>query len=151
MALFVSGLFVAAVGPAEAGQVHEVAGVLACVADKWEEKELEKGHKLADWVGRCVAVPDNPADAKYTEDCKLKYEYMPDGSFKAAGTCVYNYPDGDKLFDSLEEGSHLKESKYTITGGTGKYEGASGGGTYLCDNLTDSLCGGRYKGKVITK
>ena len=30
---------------------------------------------------------------------------------------------------SWEEGSHLKEYIYKNTGGTGKYEGASGGGT----------------------
>ena len=27
-------------------------------------------------------------------------------------------------------------------------EGASGGGTYTLDNLTDTLCGGRYKGTI---
>jgi hypothetical protein len=27
-----------------------------------------------------------------------------------------------------------------------KYEGASGGGTYTSENLTDTLAGGRYKG-----
>jgi hypothetical protein len=33
-------------------------------------------------------------------------------------------------------------------GGTGKYEGASGGGTYTLEELTDTLMGGRYKGTV---
>jgi hypothetical protein len=32
---------------------------------------------------------------------------------------------GDKITDTFEEGSDLKEYKYMITGGTGKYEGAS--------------------------
>jgi hypothetical protein len=35
----------------------------------------------------------------------------------------------------------------TTTGGTGKYEGTSGGGTYFYENLTDTLAGGTYKGK----
>ena len=58
------------------------------------------------------------------------------------------FKDGDKVYETFEEGSHLKESLYKITGGTGKYQGASGGGTYICESLTDTLCGGRYKGKL---
>jgi hypothetical protein len=118
------------------------------LTDTWNETEVEKGHKLADWVGRCIAVPDDPAAPKYTEECAVKYEYMPDESWKATGTCTFTLPGGDKVYDTVEEGSHLKESVYTITGGTGKYQGASGGGTYICENLTDTLCGGRYKGKL---
>ena len=52
------------------------------------------------------------------------------------------------MSDSWEEGSDLKEYKYTITAGTGKYEGARGGGTYIYENLTDTLAGGTYKGQI---
>src|SRR6478672_9340957 len=48
------------------------------------------------------------------------------------------YKDGDKLYESWEEGS-LKEYTYKTTGGTGKYQGASGGGTYFYENLTVTL------------
>ena len=34
---------------------------------------------------------------------------------------------------------HTSRNNYKITGGTGKYQGASGGGTYLYENLTDTL------------
>ena len=37
---------------------------------------------------------------------------------------------------------------YKNTGGTGKYEGASGGGTYMYENVTDTLAGGTFKGKI---
>ena len=47
--------------------------------------------------------------------------------------------------DNWEEGSHLKEYTYKNTGGTGKYAGASGGGTYTLEELTDTLMGGRAK------
>jgi hypothetical protein len=46
-------------------------------------------------------------------------------------------------------GSHLKEYTYKFTGGTGKFQGASGGGTYLYENITDTLAGGTYKGKLV--
>src|SRR6476620_9344397 len=77
-------------------------------------------------------------------DCARKYEYMPDGSWKGTGTCTRTYKAGDKMYDSWEEGSQLKEYPYKITGGTGKYQGASGGGTYIYENLTDTLSGSRF-------
>ena len=35
-------------------QTINEAGALACVNDKWDVKEPEKGHKLVDYAGRCV-------------------------------------------------------------------------------------------------
>jgi hypothetical protein len=69
---------------------------------------------------------------------------------RAAERCSYKFKDSeDTLTDTFEEGSHLKEYVYKITGGTGKYQGATGGGTYSFDNLTDTLGGGRYKGQIV--
>jgi hypothetical protein len=62
------------------------AGALVYADDKWDEKEPEKGHRLIDYAGRCVNIPDDPAAPKYTGDCVGKYEYMPDGSWKGSGT-----------------------------------------------------------------
>ena len=67
-----------------------------------------------------------------------KYEYMPDKSWKATGICTNTYKGGDKRYETWEEGSHLKEYTFKTTGGTGKYEGASGGGTYMYEGLTDT-------------
>jgi hypothetical protein len=132
-------------GSAIAATTVEKAGVIACVNDKWDEKELEKGHKLVD----AVLVPTNDPEApKGTQDCVGKYEYMPDGSWKGSGTCTNTYKGGDKLYESWEEGSHLKEYTYKETGGTGKYEGATGGGTYFYEMLSDTLVGGTYKGTL---
>ncbi len=135
-------------GTANAGETIDVAGALACVNDKWDEKEVEKGHKLVDYAGRCVRIPDDPAAPKHTADCVGKFEYMPDKSYKGSGTCTYTFKGGDKVNLTWEEGSHLKESTVKNTGGTGKYEGASGGGTYALEELTDTLQGGRYKGTI---
>ena len=138
-------------GSANAGQTINEAGALACVNDKWDEKEVEKGHKLVDWAGRYVATPDDPAGLKNTGDCIGKYEYMPDGSWKGAGTCTVTFKGGDTLQESWEEGSHLKEYIYKYTGGTGKYESASGGGTYMYENITDTLAGGTFKGQLVLR
>jgi hypothetical protein len=133
---------------ANAGETLNDTGAMACVTDKWDEKEPEKGHKLVDAAMRCVLVPNDPAEQAISQDCVGNYEYMPDGSWKGNGTCTDNYPGG-KIFLSWEEGSHLKEYTYTKTGGTDKYEGVKGGGTYMYENLTDTLSGGRYKGEIV--
>ena len=93
-------LLVLGSGAANAGQTTNEAGALACVTDKWDEKEPEKGHKLADAVMRCVVVPDDPALEKYAQDCVGKYEYMPDGSWKAAGSCTNSYKSRDKSYET---------------------------------------------------
>jgi hypothetical protein len=136
-------------GAASAGETINEAGALACVMDKWDEKEVDKGHKLVDAVARCIDIPNDPAAPKYTQVCEGKYEYMPDESWKASGTCIDTYKSGDTKFESWEEGSALKEYTYKITGGTGKYEGVSGGGTYFYESLTDTLSGGTYKGQLV--
>jgi hypothetical protein len=144
-----AALFVLASGAAIAGQTIAEAGAMACVNDKWDETEPEKGHKLVDFAGRCINIPNDPAEPKSAGDCVGKYEYMPDGSWKSGGTCTYTYPSGGTLSDSWEEGSHLKEYTYKYTGGTGKYAGASGGGTYMYENVTDTLAGGTFKGELV--
>ena len=135
-------------GVANAGEPINDSGTMACVTDKWDEKEPEKGHKLVDAAMRCVLIPDDAAAPKITQDCVGKYEYMPDKSWKGTGSCTDNYPGGDKISLTWEEGSHLEEYKYENTGGTGKYKGAKGGGTYKTDELTTTLYGGRKKGKL---
>jgi len=133
---------------AVAGNAVEEVGAFACMTDKWKESEPDKGHKLVDYASRCVVIPDNAAvTPTYAADCTGNYEYKPDGSWKGAVDCTGIFKGGDKRYETLEEGSHLKEYVYKIKGGTGKFQGTTGGGTYTYDSVTDTLSGGRYKGK----
>jgi hypothetical protein len=144
-----AALLVLSSGAANAGEtIHESSGALAQVVDKWNESEPDKGHKLVEYAGRGVAIPDDPTEPMASLGCVGNYEYMPDGSWKGAGTCTDTFKGGDTTNYTWEEGSLLKEYTYKYTGGTGKYEGASGGGTYTYENLTDTLQGGRYKDKI---
>jgi hypothetical protein len=92
-----------------------------------ERVGTDKRHKLVEYAGRCIDIPDDPTAEKFTEDCVGNYEYMPDESWKATSTRTHK--GGDKTTATWEEGSQLKEYPYKVTGGTGKYQGASGGGT----------------------
>jgi hypothetical protein len=147
LATAIATLFNLIQGVAMAGGSIEESGVIVCVNDKWEEKETDKGHKLVDYAGRCVKVPDNAAAAKVTEDCAGQYEYTPDGSWSGSGTCIAKYSADDTISLTWAESSKLEEWVYKATGGTGKYKGIGGGGTYKYDNLSDTLAGGRYKSR----
>ena len=94
-----------------------------------------------------IPPPTDQGAEKVALDCVGKYEYMPDGSWKGSGTCTDHYKGG-KVYESFEEGSHLKEYTTKFTGGTGKYEGATGSGTYFYDQLTVTLAAGTYKNSI---
>ena len=89
LALFFTSLFAAlplfVVGIANAAEPVKDTGAMACFTDKWDTKEPEKGHKLVDYAGRCVLIPDDPAEPTISQDCTGKYEYMPDESWKGSG------------------------------------------------------------------
>ena len=67
--LAIATLFTLNNGVATAGETISETGALACVTDKWDEKELEKGHKLVDYASRCIIIPDEAASPKVTESC----------------------------------------------------------------------------------
>ena len=104
-------------------------------------RSLRRATSWSTLLADAVNVPNDPAAPKNAGDCVGNDEYMPDGSWKGSGTCTYTFKGGDKVNDSWEEGSQLKEYIYKFTGGTGKYQGASGGGTYMYENITDTLAG----------
>ncbi|MGQ0673441.1 MAG: hypothetical protein ACT4N2_11290 [Hyphomicrobium sp.] len=149
-AIILAAAAFAAIGASAAfsGKVIEESGAISCVIDKWDEKEPEKGRKLVDYAARCVLVPDDPALAKATEACVGKFDYKPDSTWTASGTCTDTVKGGDQRFLTWEEGSQMKAYTYAFTGGTGAFQGVSGGGTYSYENLTDTLTGGRYKGRM---
>ena len=96
-------------GIANAGTTIEKAGAFACVTDKWDEKEVEKGHKLVDAAMRCVLIPTAGSEEQMgAQDCVGKYEYMPDQSWKGSGTCTNTYKSGEKLFEVLGGGVGAK-------------------------------------------
>ena len=60
-AVLPAAFFIVATGVASAGEPVKDTGAMACVTDKWDVKEPEKGHKLVDAAMRCVLIPDDPA------------------------------------------------------------------------------------------
>ena len=125
--------------------LDESTGAEALVIDKWDRKVDEKGYTLVEYAGRGLSFPDDstepPAEGSYVGTYKLK----PDGSWTGAGTGTETFKGGDTTTYTWEERSDLKEYTYKYTGGTGKYEGASGGGTYALD---EGVSGGYTPGTI---
>ncbi len=57
----VPALLILGNGVANAAETINDTGALACINDKWDEKEVDKGHKLVDYAGRCINIPADPA------------------------------------------------------------------------------------------
>ena len=85
--------------------LDESTGALALVVDKWDVTEPEKGHKLVEYAGRGLGIPDDrtepPAEGSYVGN----YEYKPDGSWTGAGTGTETFKGGDTTNYTWEEGS----------------------------------------------
>jgi hypothetical protein len=105
-------------------------GALALVIDKWSVSEPEKGHKVVEYAGRGLGIPDDDTEPPAGGSYMGTYEFKPNGSWHGSGTGTETFKDGSTTEYTWEEGSHLEKGTYKYTRGTGKYEGVSGGGTY---------------------
>ena len=136
---------------------YEYKDALALVVDKWNVSEPEKGHKLVEYAGRGLGIPDDRTEPPAVGSYLGNYEFMPDGSWKGAGIATETFEGEGTTYYTWEEGSTLTENTYKYTGGTGIYEGVSGGGTYtLYEGVSGggpytpcTLQGCRYKDQIV--
>jgi len=73
-------------------------------------------------------------------------------TYESSGTCVYTRPDGDKIITRIScvaKGGR-GDGKWIIVGGTGKFKGMTGGGTFLRVN-TRPAARGTFQGYHIYK
>ena len=137
--------------------LEESTGALALVVDKWNVSEPEKGHKLVEYAGRGLGIPDDRTEPPAVGSYLGNYEFWPDGRWKGAGIATETFEGEGTTYYTWEEGSTLTENTYKYTGGTGIYEGVSGGGTYtLYEGVSGggpytpcTLQGCRYKDQIV--
>lgn len=143
-------LLIAVAGTAQAGERVEQSGHEAFATDVWEMLQLGEGHSVALWRGRGVAYADDPESPLHLAavDCAGSFEFMPDGTSKESGHCTYTTVDGDKLFDRWWQSPGMESARYEWIGGTGKWAGATGGGSYSVTQLSESLLSVSYRGAV---
>ena len=138
-------------GAASAGERLEQSGREAFSTDVWEMLELGEGHAVALWRGHGIAYSDSPESPLHlaTIDCAGAFEFMPDGTQRDRGHCTYTTRDGDKLFDRWWRSPDMEAARYEWIGGTGRWAGATGGGTYSVTQLDDRLLSVSYSGTLV--
>jgi hypothetical protein len=79
-------------------------------------------------------------------DCVGMAEALPDKTWKGNGYCTLTDKDGDKVYQRWTGSSELNGSRYEIVGGTGKFEGGTGGG-----KATDIELSGGPQARIVTR
>ncbi len=142
-----SALLLLAAGAANAGEKLEGSSQEAFNTTLWDVLELDEGHSLAWWRGEGIAFEDDPSVPMHlmAADCIGTYEFMPDETYKVTGFCTYIDRDGDKTFLKWWDNSDMEEGRTEFIGGTGRYAGATGEGTYTGQKLSDTLVSFEHK------
>lgn len=147
LAAIAAALLLVVAGAANAGERIEGSGHEGWYTTLVSELEFGEGHSAMLWRGEGVQFGDDPSQPAglMTGDCVAIFEFMPDETYKGNGFCTYTDLDGDKTFFTFWEGSDMEEGRTKYFGGTGKFAGVTGGGTYTGEELTDTLSMYTYK------
>jgi hypothetical protein len=124
---------------ASAGERVSMISEQYYISDHADAIELEDGHTiiLARLYGTQVSADTSSPMHQAKVDCTGFVDIRPDG-WDASGYCMHTDRDGDRWVGKWRNGSAMKEGVYEVYHGTsGKYVGATGGGTNTgCTDLT---------------
>jgi len=146
IALITLAFGIALVGDALAGEKYKSR--TAYYNTKWEQIEVgdQEGHVLA--VGEGVGIVTLLEDGIPTTDGAVErtaglYDLnLKTGTLSARGYSTVTDRDGDKTFSVWEgkmvgqPGKARGEGTFKYVGGTGKYQGIKGGGTWVSHRIT---------------
>ena len=131
---------IASIIPAMAGETVKLKATCTSVNTKWHQIEVGdvEGHVVAVFENKQVWVSEitgerSTAVSRGTMDFNTKT-----GQGTANGYSTMTYANGDKRFGSYEGkivGKGRWKGTFTDIGGTGKYEGCKGGGTWESESL----------------
>lgn len=120
-----------------AGQKLSFEGV-QYASGRFESVQLESGHTYSlvrEWRSIHVSKdPSNPTHLTRVE-CTGFIDARSDGTFAADGYCNHWDSDGDHWVGHWWNGSKLPVGRFDVVAGTGKYAGATGGGSSDCKFL----------------
>jgi hypothetical protein len=140
-------MLVSTAGLADAQQMTKEEGVDSFVFEG-RVLELDEGHSITLSFGQGVEVAADPSMPTHMSaiDCAGIIENFPDKTYKGNGYCTLTAADGSKLFQRWQEGTDMAEGRYETFGGTGKFEGAKGEGTYTVGEIPQGRGVSMWKG-----
>jgi len=129
-----------AIDCAMAGETVKLKASATSINTKWEEMEVGdvEGHVIGLFQNTQVWINDMTGE-KSTQYSRGTMDFnRKTGQGTMNGYGVMTYPSGDKRFVKHEgkiAGKGLWKGTFTDVGGTGKYEGCTGGGTWESKSL----------------
>ena len=122
---------------AHGGQKIRFDGV-QYTAGRFETVELESGHTYSfvkEW--RAIHAAEDLSSVTHLTrvECFGYIDARSDGSFSADGYCNHWDRDGDHWVGHWWNSSQMSAGQFEVVSGSGKYTGASGGGTADCKFL----------------
>ena len=123
-----------------AGETAKIKGTATSVNTKWHQIEIGdvEGHILGLYENTQLWVMDPSGEKPICRSRGIMDLNPKTGQGTMQGYSAYTYSNGDKLFSSYDGklvGKGQWEGTWTNIGGTGKYEGLTGGGTWAAKSL----------------
>ena len=123
--------------PANAGKSISWEGVQYYAGGQIQTVPMEEGHSLilAKWEG--IHASKDPASAVHLIrlECAGTIDAKRDGTFDANGYCMHTDREGDKWVGRWWNNNKMPVARFEVFHGSGKYAGATGGGTAKCTPL----------------
>jgi hypothetical protein len=123
-----------------AGETVKTKASGTSINTKWNEIEVgdEEGHVIAVFQNTqaWVLEPDGATTTQFSRGTMDLHKKTGQGTMQ--GYSIMTYPGGDKRYASFDgkiAGKGKWEGTYTDIGGTGKFEGCKGGGTWKTQSL----------------
>lgn len=151
-------LLACATSAAGAAERISVSGPIHFIADHAAVVSLEKGHSIILARLNGIATHQDPsAPWHHTKvDCTGLVDARADGSWEASGYCMHTDRDGHQWVGKWRNGSAMNgQFVFEVSSGvSGKYSGATGGGTGTCTELSPGLRGASVcvnKGELVIR
>lgn len=106
---------------------------------QWVSRDVElagasAGFGTFEFAGITRNLDGNAVFNRMTEHCTGQYYYGSENMAQTNGSCLYVDPDGDRMMVNWKSDSSYNGTKQ-IVGGTGKYAGITGKGTFTGTQL----------------
>jgi hypothetical protein len=123
-------------GAATAGDPVENSGYDVGFAEV-TAADLPSGGSFGIMTNREIVINNDPSSPDHlaTAKCYGFFEVSAEGAYSDNGHCIFTDRDGETF--SLKFRTGADGGTYEYTGGTGKWEGVTGAGTYVAADLAD--------------
>ena len=131
--IFIFGI--AMIDCAAAGEKEKVKAHAISITTKFHKLKVgdEEGHVVAIYQAKQIWVDDKTGEKSTGVSCGLMDMNFKTGKGLIKGYSVRSYPNGEKWSSKYEGkpvGKGHNKGTFTYIGGTGKYKGMKGGGTW---------------------